>query len=240
MVNGISEANLGQPNYELALEQHNNYIKALKSCGLEVIILEAEEEFPDSVFVEDTALCTPKCAIITNPGANSRKGETRSIESALKKHYSVIEHIEEPGSIDAGDIMMVGKHFYIGLSDRTNTIGAKQMITTLEKHGMTGSTVDLATVLHLKTGISYLENNNLLVSGEFINKKEFENFNKVEITAIESYAANSLWINSKVLIPLGFPDTLGIISNLGYECIVLDMSEFRKLDGGLSCLSLRF
>ncbi|KAA3618382.1 MAG: N(G),N(G)-dimethylarginine dimethylaminohydrolase [Calditrichaeota bacterium] len=240
MIHGLTTANLGQPDYEKALQQHDEYIQALQACGLEVTILEAEENYPDSTFVEDTALLTPQCAIITNPGAESRRGETAAIKNALTDFYSHIESIEPPGTVEAGDILMVGSHFFIGISKRTNPAGAAQMISFLEKYRMTGSCVTLEKVLHLKTGVSYLENNNLLACGKFIDKDEFKNFNILQVEADESYAANCLWVNGTVLVPAGFPKTNKMIEDAGYPTIEVDVSEFQKLDGGLSCLSLRF
>ncbi len=120
MADGITTAGLGQPNFKNALKQHSNYIKALEACGVEVTILEADEKFPDSTFVEDVALLTTKCAVVTNPGAQSRKGEIVGIQKVLRKFYTDIERIQTPGTVEAGDIIMVGSHFYIGLSARTN------------------------------------------------------------------------------------------------------------------------
>lgn len=240
MVDGLTSANLGVPVYENALKQHRNYIEALKSCGLEVIVLEADEKYPDSTFVEDVALLTPQCAIITNPGAESRRGEVEEMRELLKKYYSNIVEINSSGFVEAGDIMMVGSHFYIGLSERTNLAGAKQMIAALEKYGLTGSVVSLEKVLHLKTGLAYLEKNNLVVCGEFINHSEFDKFNKIIIPEEESYAANCIWVNDTVIIPAGFPKSKQSIQNAGYSILEVDVSEFQKLDGGLSCLSLRF
>ena len=139
IVKGLTSSYFGLPDYLTALEQHKNYINALENCGLEVIILEADEDYPDSTFIEDTALLTPKCAIVMNPGAKSRRGETQSIALILKDHFEIIETISTPGTIEAGDIMMVGTHFYIGISDRTNVIGADQLISILSKYGMSGS-----------------------------------------------------------------------------------------------------
>lgn len=240
MTNGLTEAGLGSPDHELALQQHQSYIRVLESCGLEVTVLPADEDFPDSTFVEDVALLTPHCAIITRPGAPSRQGETFSIKKAVTQFYSSVEEIQVPGTIDAGDIMMVGDHYYIGLSDRTNPEGASQMIKILERYGMSGTTIDLDDVLHLKTGIAYLENNNLVVCGEFIEKSEFDSFSKIIIPEQDAYSANCIWVNGKVIIPSGFPGTRELISASGYSIIETEVSEFQKLDGGLSCLSLRF
>ena len=240
LVSGISTAGLGIPDYDLALVQHANYIEALRECGVDVTVLDADEAYPDSVFVEDVALLTSECAIITNPGADSRRGETASMKKVLQNFYSNIEEIHEPGKTEAGDIMMVGNHFYIGLSERTNQQGAEQVISILEKYGMSGSMVSLKEVLHLKTGIAYLENNNLLACGEFLTKDEFQKFNILEIDEDESYAANCIWVNGMVLMPMGYSKARTIIEDAGYSIKEVDVSEFRKLDGGLSCLSLRF
>lgn len=240
MINGLTNANLGLPDYKKAIEQHEFYVHTLKECGLNVKELEADEDFPDSTFVEDVALLTPDCAIITNPGAPSRRGEIIEMQKVVQEFYSNIEEIVAPGTVEAGDIMMVGSHFYIGLSARTNLKGAEQVIDILQKYGMSGSVVKLEKVLHLKTGLAYLENNNLVVCGEFISNTEFKKYSTIEILQEESYAANCIWINDKVLIPKGYPNAKQKIINAGYSVIEIDMSEFRKLDGGLSCLSLRF
>ena len=240
MVNGLTSAGLGKPDYEIALQQHQDYIQALEECGLKVTLLAADENFPDSIFVEDVALLTPSCAIITNPGATSRTKEVVSMIPVIQKFYDEIEFIEAPGTVEAGDIMMVGNHYYIGLSKRTNTQGAAQMIQHLKNHGLTGSMVELTEVLHLKTGLGYLENDNLLACGEFLAKADFQKFNFLEVDDEEAYAANSVWINGTVLTPKGFPITKNLIESAGYKTREVDVSEFQKIDGGLSCLSLRF
>lgn len=240
MVDGITEAGLGVPVYEKALEQHANYVQALKDCGLLVKVLESNEKYPDSCFVEDIAVCTPECAIITYPGAPARTGEIDGIENVLSKFYQNIEEIIFPGNLDGGDIMMVDDHYFIGVSDRTNIHGANQLISILEDFGLSGSIVELKDMLHLKTGINYIENGNFLVTGEFIDHPAFADLKKHIVPEDEAYAANSLWINDKVIAPAGYPKTRKMIEELGYEIIEVDVSEFRKLDGGLSCLSLRF
>ncbi len=240
MVNGLTTANLGVPDYSLAIDQHQQYIRALELSGLEVTVLAEDEQLPDSVFIEDTALLTPHCAVVTNPGAYSRIGEIKSIVPVVSEFYDKIEYIKAPGKLEAGDVMMVGNHYYIGISERTNPEGAKQLATILKKYGMTASTIMLKNVLHLKTGLSYLENNNLVVAGEFSDHTEFSRFNILKVDPDEAYAANCVWINDVVLIPSGYPKTKNLIESAGYKTIEIDVSEFRKLDGGLSCLSLRF
>jgi len=243
MVEGITSApELGRPDYELALKQHDAYIEALKQCGVAVTVLPACERFPDSCFVEDPAVITRKCAIITNPGAMSRNREAELIIPAIKEFFSddQIEYIVDPGTLEGGDVMMVGDHFYVGRSARTNEEGIRQFIAILEKYGLSGSEVPLEKVLHLKTGVNYIENNNMLVSGEFTDKPEFEKYNRIEIPEEEAYAANCIWVNDKVIVPEGYPAVEKAVRDAGYEVILVDTSEYRKLDGGLSCLSLRF
>ena len=234
MIHGLSGAGLGQPDYADALKQHDAYIEAMKSCGVEVTVMEADDKYPDSTFIEDTAVLAKKCAIITNSGAPSRKGEEEKVREVLTRFYRDIETITPPGTVDGGDVMMAGDHFYIGLSQRTNLEGTRQFIAALGKYGYTGSVVALEKVLHLKTGVSYLENNNLLAAGEFLDNPEFKTFNIIPVEADESYAANS------ILLPAGYPKVSAAVRKAGYPTIEVDVSEFRKLDGGLSCLSLRF
>ncbi len=243
MVEGItSNPQLGKPDYAKALKQHDEYISALKRCGVRVTVLPADERYPDSCFVEDPAVITRKCAIITNPGAESRNGETDGILSAIRAFFpeEKIEYIRAPGTLEGGDVMMVGDLFYVGRSARTNAEGIRQFIAILEKHGLSGSEVPLEKVLHLKTGVNYIENNYLLVSGEFTEKADFAGFNRIEIPEEEAYAANCIWVNGTVIVPAGYPAVEKAVHAAGYDVILVDTSEYRKLDGGLSCLSVRF
>ena len=243
MINGITSApELGKPDYEMARKQHDEYIAALRQCHVDVTVLEADERYPDSCFVEDPAIITGNCAVITNPGAASRNGEKKEIVRAVKMFFrdEDIEYIGEPGTLEGGDVMMVGDHFYVGRSARTNGEGIRQLTGILARRGMTCSEVPLSEVLHLKTGVNYLENNNMLVSGEFIEKPEFAQYRKIVVPDEEAYAANCIWVNGTVIVPAGYPTVLAAVQRLGYRTLRVDVSEFRKLDGGLSCLSLRF
>ncbi len=243
MISGITSApGLGRPDYELALKEHDAYIAALRSCGVEVTVLEADEDYPDSCFVEDPAVITRKCAIITNPGAPTRRGEAMRILPVIQKFFAAedIEFIKDPGTLEGGDVMMVGDHFYVGRSARTNEEGIRQFIAILNRHGLTGSEVPLELVLHLKTGVNYIENNNMLVCGEFIDKPDFAKYNKIVIPEQEAYAANCIWMNGTVIVPTGYPTVEKKVREAGYPVLLVDTSEYRKLDGGLSCLSLRF
>jgi dimethylargininase len=241
LVNGITSApELGKPDYELAIKQHDAYIEVLKSCGVEVTVLEADERFPDSCFVEDVAVCTKKFAMIAKPGALSRRGEEKEIIEVIKKFYNDIEYIKKSGTLEGGDVMIVGDHFYVGLSKRSNREGAKQLIKALKKYGMSGSIVEMSEMLHLKSGLAYLEDNVLLITGEFINNLEFKKFNKIIIDEEEAYSANCIRVNDYLLVPAGYPKTKEKIEAAGFKVIAVDTSEYRKVNGGLSCLSLRF
>ena len=241
IVEGITSAKLGEPDYQKALVQHASYVQTLMECGLEVMQLEASEEYPDSVFIEDIALLTPEFAVITRPGAPSRRGETEGIKEVLWEFYDEIVEIQPPGTLDAGDVMMAGNRFFIGLSGRTNEEGARQLEAILHKFGFATILVELENLLHLKTGVSYLEHDTMLVGPELKDADFLEDYRTIEVALEESYAANCIWVTGTIIIPKGYPTTLKKIEDAGYDRIVTtDTSEFRKLDGGLSCLSLRF
>lgn len=240
---GITTAGLGAPELSLALEQHAAYCKALKQCGVRVTILDADAQFPDSTFVEDTAVLTPQMAVITRPGADSRKGETHAIRAALAEYYAEICTIEAPGTVDGGDICQAGQHFFIGVSARTNPDGALQLAAYLQDAGFTTSEIDIRGtdgLLHLKSGMSYLGNGAMLVDPVLAGLPAFEGYRILQMPVTERYAANCIRVNDFVIFADGYPQAAAMLSAEGYDLLLLDMSEFRKMDGGLSCLSLRF
>jgi dimethylargininase len=236
---GITSADLGKPDYEKAREQHDRYVGALEKCGLEVTVLEADERHPDSVFIEDTAVVTDRCAIVAHPGAASRRGEVPEVEVVLSGLYENVERIASPGTLDGGDVLQVGNHFYVGLTRRTNREGAGQLAEILRGHGFGASFVGVHRFLHLKTGVAHLGGKDLLVAGELVARDEFDGFDEIIVTPEEEYCANCIRVNSHVLVPAGCEKTREEIARRGYDVIELEMSEFQKLDGGLSCLSLR-
>jgi dimethylargininase len=239
-IHGLTTSDLGKPDYEKALQQHDAYIEALKKCAVEVHVLASNPEFPDSTFVEDTAVLTPGFAVISNPGAISRNGEIIEMDPVLKSYYEKTYSIQSPGTLDGGDVLQIDDHFYIGISERTNLEGAQQLKHILEGENYKASIIQLEKFFHLKTGISYLGNQEIVVAGEFIDHPEFQFYKKIIVPAEEEYAANCIRVNDYVIIPAGFPKTKQKMNDAGYQTIELDVSEFRKLDGGLSCLSLRF
>jgi dimethylargininase len=240
---GLTTSGEGAPSIEKALDQHARYCDALRASGLTVDILGAAVGYPDSTFVEDTAILTTRVAIIMRPGAPSRLGEIQLIKKAVLEHHSDVMQIVEPGSMDGGDVCQAGQHFFIGISARTNPEGARQLSAILHAHGYTSSTVDIrgqSRLLHLKSGIAYLGSNRLVVAPELSALSAFQTYELIEVAAAELYAANCIHINDHVLIPAGYPKTAAALESLGYTLLALDVSEFRKMDGGLSCMSLRF
>jgi dimethylargininase len=240
---GLTSSSEGEPLIEKALDQHSRYCDALRACGLSVEILEAASDYPDSTFVEDTAIITARAAILMRPGAQSRLGEVELIKSAILKHRGEVEQIIAPGSMDGGDVCQADEHFFIGLSARTNAEGARQLSSILRTYGYTSSTIDIrgqSRLLHLKSGISYLGDKRLVIAHELSGLSAFKAYELIEVAPAEGYAANCIRINDRVLIPSAHPRIAAVLESLGYTSLALDVSEFRKMDGGLSCLSLRF
>ena len=240
---GLTQAGEGAPDPALALNQHQHYRAALESAGLALPVLPADPRHPDGCFVEDTALLTARGAILTRPGAPSRRGEVGAIAAALGPALGAAVRIEAPGTVDAGDVCEADGHFLIGLSARTNEAGAAQLAGWLDDLGYRTDILDIRgsrELLHLKTGISYLGEGRLLVAPDFPRDPALAAYEILEVPASERYAANALRVNDRVLVAGGYPATRAAIESLGYETLALEMSEFRKLDGGLSCLSLRW
>jgi dimethylargininase len=236
---GQTTARLGAPDHDLAMAQFRAYVQALGECGLQVQVLDPLPEYPDAHFVEDTAVVTATVAVICRPGAPSRLGEQIPMEPVLAEHRPV-SRIEAPGTLDGGDVLMLGNHFLVGVSDRTNEEGAHQLGRVLENQGHTWQPVTVGAGLHLKSSVSHIGDGTLLVTPEFADHQALADFDKRVAPAGEDYACNLLIINGRVLMPAGYPLTCELLAKRGLPVITLDTSEFRKMDGGLSCLSLRF
>jgi dimethylargininase len=238
----MSRAQSG-PDVKVALEQHAAYCRALAGCGLEVTVMAAEAGYPDGTFVEDTFVIAERVAIATRPGARTRSGEVASVAAALRRFRPQLARIEPPGTVDGGDICQVDNHFLIGLSARTNEAGAAQLTAILASHQYTASTIDIRnhpSLLHLKSGIAYLGEHRFLLAAGFPPFRELADYDKIEVAADEAYAANCVRVNDDVLVAAGFPRLAGALEKLGCRIRLLQMTEFAKMDGGLSCLSLRF
>lgn len=235
---GQTTATLGAPDFAKALAQHDAYVATLRELGLEVTVLDALPDYPDAHYVEDTAVVTPHVAVITLPGHPSRQGEQESIAAVLADHRP-LARIAAPGAIDGGDVLMCGNHFFIGISERTNAAGAAQLADILAGHGHTASTVPVAAGLHFKSSVNEV-GEALLVTSDFLNRPELSGHECLAVPAGEEYAGNVLGINDHLLVPAGFPGVHGLLEGRGHKLVVLEMSEMQKMDGGLTCLSLRF
>jgi dimethylargininase len=240
---GLTTVDFGRPTPGFVLKQHRSYCEALVECGLALTVLDADLRFPDSTFVEDTAVLTARGAVLTRPGAASREGEVEAIRPAVLSFFPPPLTIEAPGTVDGGDICEAEDHFFIGVSHRTNEEGARQLAAHLDGFGYSSSIIDVRrmnSILHLKSGISYIGDNNLVVMEEMADYGAFRGFDPIRVSADESYAANCVRVNDRVLVAAGFPRLTEELGARGFKTLVLEMSEFQKMDGGLSCLSLRF
>ena len=225
--------------YGLMLKQHEAYLAALSAAGLEVIVLDPQPDYPDAHFVEDTAVVTAEVAVITIPGAVARRGEEESIIPVLAG-FRKIERIQAPGTVDGGDVLQVGNHFFIGISHRTNPAGAEQLGRILQRYGHTWTTVAVGAGLHFKSSVNYVGKKTLLVTPDFAAKEQLQGYDHLVLERAETYAANTLLVNEHLLIPAGYPQTCRQLETLGLNMIELEVSEVRKMDGGLTCMSLRF
>lgn len=248
----LTSVNLGAPDYLRALHQHALYCAALERCGLTLTRLEADEQYPDSTFVEDTAvllqahhhsLGSASCAILTRPGAVTRAGEVASIAKVLARFFPKMHAIEPPGTVDGGDICEAENHFFIGISARTNEAGAQQLEELLALYNRTSSFVDIRRmndILHLKSGVSYLGDGRLAVIDALSEHQDFQDYDLIHLDEGEEYAANCVRVNRRILVAAGYPRFEQSLREVGYETVAVEMNEFQKMDGGLSCLSLRF
>ena len=239
---GITTAGLGAPDLALALAQHAAYCAALEALGVQITTLPADPAHPDSCFVEDTAVVTANGAILARPGAPSRAGEVTAMQKALVGWFITTAAITDPGTLDGGDICQVGSHFLIGLSDRTNEDGADQLTRWLNRHRYTAETISIRgnqRLLHLKSGIAWLGGDDLVVVEALATHPALQRYRLLVVPDADTYGANCVRVNDAVLMAAGYPELTARVTALGYRVVTLEMSEFRKMDGGLSCLSIR-
>jgi dimethylargininase len=223
----------------LARWQHRQYEACLKALGCEVHTLPAEIELPDSVFVEDTAIVLDELAIITRPGADSRKAETASIARALEP-YRKLYFITSPGSIDGGDVIQVGKNIYVGLSSRSNQAAIEQMRSILEAFAYKVTGVKVRGCLHLKSAVSQVAKETLLINQNLVDASAFGAARFIDVDDAEPLAANALWINREVIYPASFPRTQKRLADSGIATRVVEVSELIKAEGAVTCCSLIF
>lgn len=237
--NGLSSLNL-HPQFEIIAEEHSNYIKAIKEAGLQIKLLESLEEYPDSIFVEDPALIYKTNVIILNPFDPSRNGEKNIIKNEIKHFFDNILFVEE-GYVEGGDILNINNHFIIGLSHRTNKLGANNLSKILQS---LGATVEICKtpddILHFKSECSIIDDDTILVSAKMAQLDYLKShYHLIELPIGEEGAANALRINDKLLLPDGFVKAEEMLSKQ-YNIIKVKVDEIAKVDAGLSCMSLRW
>ena len=238
---GLRAEDIGTPDLTRMLADHSRYVATLKQTGADVIELPALEDFPDSVFVEDTALCLPRGAVMMRPGAPSRMGEVDEMEPALRKLYADVRRINDPGHVEGGDILVTGREILVGRSDRTDGAGVAELAGIVADWGYRLREVFTPPgVLHFKTDCSLLDGETILSTRRLDASGCFDGYRVLHTAEGEEAAANSIRFNQFVLCPAGFPRTAEMLGNAGFEVVEINNSECAKLDGGMSCLSLRF
>lgn len=223
-----------------AQKQHLAYVEAFKDCGISLTVCEADEALPDCCFVEDCALFTNELVFVCRPAEPSRQPEIKAMSQVLSLLPFSIQHIEAPATVEGGDCMLAGNTLFIGRSNRTNAMGIEQIKARVQPFGIDVVTVEVSNQLHLKCVCTYLGNDRILVAENAIPTSVFSRFKAIVIPENEAYAANCVAVGNTVLIAQGFPATKSILRQSGFTTIELDVSEFAKANGSLSCLSLRY
>ena len=226
-------------NLSRAREQHRQYENCLVRLGCEIQRLPEEPDLPDAVFIEDTALVVDELAVITRPGAPSRRAETLSVAKKLEI-YRELRYIKSPGTLEGGDLLLIGKVLYAGLSRRSNLVGIEQLRSYLFPHGYSIRVVEVSDCLHLKSAVSQVAERVLLINLNWVEASDFGDFEFIEVDPSEPFGANALLVNHHVLYPLSYQKTLHRLEKRGIEVEGVDVTELAKAEGGVTCCSLIF
>ncbi|SDA62508.1 arginine deiminase family protein [Sinorhizobium sp. NFACC03] len=241
VVNGLRADDRGNPTFEGVKAEHDAYIAAMKDAGVKVTVLPALEAFPDSIFVEDPAIVFTEGAILLRPGAETRVKETPEIEPTLRAMFETVLDLPGSGFADGGDVLTTRESVMIGLSARTNKVGAEALQACLAKLGRKSEIVATPEgVLHFKTDCSLLDDETVLSTARLAKSGAFERFKQVIIPEGEEPAANALRVNDVVMVGSDFPRTIEMLDKLGYKVVPMKTTEIGKIDAGLSCMSLRW
>jgi dimethylargininase len=224
-------------NVTRAVEQHRDYLHALELLGCRVVTLSAQPELPDSVFVEDVAVVVDELAVMTRPGAESRRAEVASVANALRK-YRQLAFIEEPGTLDGGDVLRLGREFYVGESARSNAAGIAQLRELLAPHGYIVQSVVTRGCLHLKSAVTQVSDDAVLLQPEWVDRDPFAAYGIIEVDPAEPHAANVVRVDDGLLMPASFPRTLERLLAAGLHVVSVDVSELQKAEGAVTCCSL--
>lgn len=238
---GLRAVDRGAPTYDGVVAEHDAYVAALQAAGVEVTVLPALEDFPDSLFVEDPALVFTEGAILMRPGASTRLNEVREIAPVLRDMFETVIELPSPGHAEGGDILTTSKSVMIGMSDRTDLAGAEGLQACLKRFGRDSVIVETPPgVLHFKTDCSLLDKETILSTERLAASGVFDGFETVLIPEGEEAAANALRVNDVVMVGAGFPRTIEMLDKRGYDVVPLATSQIGKIDAGLSCMSLRW
>ncbi|MBK6646783.1 MAG: dimethylargininase [Anaerolineales bacterium] len=222
---------------DTARAQHDAYVHLLADLGCQVIELPEEPDLPDSVFVEDTAFILPEVAVITRPGADSRRPEVETIIPALAPFRPLL-HVAPPATVDGGDVLVAGKNIFIGLSTRSNRGAVDQLNSLLDDYGYKAWGVELKDCLHLKTAVTRVDDATLLINPNWVDPSNFPGFDLIEVDASEPFAANCLPVRGKIIYPTTFPATRKRLEEKGFLIAPVDLSELAKAEGAVTCCSL--
>lgn len=223
----------------LARRQHQAYAQLLSDLGLRIVTLPAEDALPDAVFVEDLAIVLDEFAVMTRPGAASRRAESASVAQALSR-FRELAWIREPGTLDGGDLLRVGRRLFVGASARSNAAAVEQLRELLAAHGYRVTAVPLQGCLHLKSAVTAVADDTLLIQPRWVDPAAFAGFRLIEVDAREEHAANVLRVGDRLVHPANFPRTSARLRAAGYALHTLDVSELQKAEGAVTCCSLVF
>lgn len=224
---------------EAARVQHRAYEAALRDLGCTVHTLAADATLPDSVFVEDAALVLDEIAVITRPGAESRRAETESLARALTPYRTLLD-IEAPGTLDGGDVLLFGRTIYVGRTSRSNDAGIAQLAKLLGPHAYRVLPVEVKHCLHLKTAVTQVAENTLLINPQMVDRATFGSVEFVEVDPAEPHAGNALLLEQTVVYPAAHEKTRQRLEERGIQVAAVDVSEMLKAEGGVTCCSLVF
>ncbi len=240
VIDGLRAVDVGAPSFEGVAAEHAAYVAALESAGVAVEVLPALEAYPDSVFVEDTALVFGDAAIVLRPGAPSRRGEAAEMAPVLERRFARVLRLSD-GTAEGGDVLATSRGVFIGRSARTDAAGAAALVGLLAEIGLRGLVVETpADVLHFKSDCSLLDDETVLATSRLASSGVFDGFRVVLTPEGEDGAANAVRVNDRVLLSAAFPRTAAALDRLGYTIAPLDTHEIAKIDAGLSCMSLRW
>ena len=238
---GLRSGSSRNPNPLAMQREHSAYVSALADSGLQVILLSALEDFPDSVFIEDAAVCTGNTAILTRPRAPSRAKEPSTIRTVLRENFDYVLNLDDDCNVDGGDVLLTDNDAFIGLSERTNRHGYLSLASILSELDYHCQMIEVPDkVLHFKSDCSLLDTNTILSTERLATTGCFDNYDVIAVPSGEEEAANLIRINDSILMRTGFPKTKRLLQDANYQVVTIDVKEAALIDGGLSCMSLRF